>query len=365
MTQRETEILKLIEKDPLLSQKEIAEILGITRSSVAVHISNLMKKGLIAGKGYITNSKPYATVVGGVNMDIQGFPYDKLIPEDSNPGTVKISLGGVGRNIAENMSRLGVSVKLISAVGQDIYGKRIMDECKMNGVDLTESLYLEGGATSTYLSILDESGDMALAISHMDIFDRMSTEFIKSKNRIIQKSQLVVIDTNIPQEVIEFLLTTYKNMDFFLDTVSTTKARKVKHLIGYFHTIKPNRLEAEILSDREINDREDLIAASEYFLEQGVKNVYISLGKDGVFYNNGSNRGFAQGAPIKVINATGGGDAFIAALAYAYINNLSIEESARMGIAASMLAISHENTINPNMSEENLKLYMEDVKNVK
>ncbi len=235
----------------------------------------------------------------------------------------------------------------------------------MNGVDLTESLYLEGGATSTYLSILNESGDMALAISHMDIFDRMSTEFIKSKNRIIQKSQLVVIDTNIPQEVIEFLLTTYKNMDFFLDTVSTTKARKVKHLIGYFHTIKPNRLEAEILSDREINDREDLIAASEYFLEQGVKNVYISLGKDGVFYNNGSNRGFAQGAPIKVINATGGGDAFIAALAYAYINNLSIEESARMGIAASMLAISHENTINPNMSEENLKLYMEDVKNVK
>ena len=169
MTQRETEILKLIEKDPLLSQREIAELLGITRSSVAVHISNLMKKGLIVGKGYITNSKSYATVVGGVNVDIQGFPYQELIPADSNPGTVKISLGGVGRNIAENMARLGINVKLISAVGQDIYGKRIMDECKMNGVDLTESLYLEGGSTSTYLSILDETGDMALAIAHMEI----------------------------------------------------------------------------------------------------------------------------------------------------------------------------------------------------
>ncbi|NLC40272.1 MAG: winged helix-turn-helix transcriptional regulator [Clostridiaceae bacterium] len=364
MTQRETEILKLIEKDPLLSQREIAELLGITRSSVAVHISNLMKKGLIVGKGYITNSKSYATVVGGVNVDIQGFPYQELIPADSNPGTVKVSLGGVGRNIAENMARLGITVKLISAIGNDIYGKKIQDECRMNSIDFSESLYLEGGSTSTYLSILDETGDMVMAIAQMDIFDRISVEFIKSKEQIIQKSQLLVLDTNIPQKIIEFLVTTYKNVDYFLDTVSTTKAKKAKHLIGYFHTIKPNRLEAEILSGREINGREDLIYASEYFLEQGVKNVFISLGKDGVFYNNGESRGFAQGAPIKVVNATGGGDAFIAALAYAYINKAGIEESARMGIAASMLAISHENTINPNMSEENLKLFMEDVHNV-
>ncbi|MDD4324176.1 MAG: PfkB family carbohydrate kinase [Eubacteriales bacterium] len=365
MTQRETEILELIEKDPLLSQREIAEILGITRSSVAVHISNLMKKGLIVGKGYITNSKSYATVLGGVNIDIQGFPYQKLVQADSNPGTVKVSLGGVGRNIAENMARLGIAVKLISAIGQDIYGKKIIDECRMNGIDLSDSLYLEGGATSTYLSILDETGDMALAIAAMDIFERISVEFIKSKGRIIQKSQVVVIDTNIPQQIIELLLTTYKNVDYFLDTVSTTKAKKVKHLIGYFHTIKPNRLEAEILSGREINDREDLISVSEYFLEQGVKNVFISLGKDGVFYNNGHDRGFAQGSTIEVVNATGGGDAFVAALAYAYIKKLDIDESARMGIAASMLAISHENTINPNMSVDNLKLYMEDVQNVK
>ncbi|MDD4541938.1 MAG: PfkB family carbohydrate kinase, partial [Eubacteriales bacterium] len=360
-----TEILELIEKDPLLSQREIAEILGITRSSVAVHISNLMKKGLIVGKGYITNSKSYATVLGGVNIDIQGFPYQKLVQADSNPGTVKVSLGGVGRNIAENMARLGIAVKLISAIGQDIYGKKIIDECRMNGIDLSDSLYLEGGATSTYLSILDETGDMALAIAAMDIFERISVEFIKSKGRIIQKSQVVVIDTNIPQQIIELLLTTYKNVDYFLDTVSTTKAKKVKHLIGYFHTIKPNRLEAEILSGREINDREDLISVSEYFLEQGVKNVFISLGKDGVFYNNGHDRGFAQGSTIEVVNATGGGDAFVAALAYAYIKKLDIDESARMGIAASMLAISHENTINPNMSVDNLKLYMEDVQNVK
>ena len=74
MTQRERQILNWIEENPLISQQELAEKAGITRSSVAVHISNLMKKGYITGKGYIVHTAPYVTVVGGVNMDIGGWP---------------------------------------------------------------------------------------------------------------------------------------------------------------------------------------------------------------------------------------------------------------------------------------------------
>ena len=74
MTNREQEILDLIKKDPMISQSELGEILGITRSSVAVHITNLIKKGKILGKGYIVKENPYVTVVGGVNMDIHGIP---------------------------------------------------------------------------------------------------------------------------------------------------------------------------------------------------------------------------------------------------------------------------------------------------
>ena len=70
MTQRERQILRWIEENPMISQQELAEKAGITRSSIAVHISNLMKKGHIAGKGYIVRTAPYAVVVGGVNMDI-------------------------------------------------------------------------------------------------------------------------------------------------------------------------------------------------------------------------------------------------------------------------------------------------------
>ena len=110
MTQRERQILQWIEQDPMISQEALAEKAGITRSSVAVHISNLMKKGYIAGKGYVLRSGTYAVVVGGVNIDIGGRSYGPLVARDSNPGRVQMSLGGVGRNIAHNMALLGLEV---------------------------------------------------------------------------------------------------------------------------------------------------------------------------------------------------------------------------------------------------------------
>ena len=107
MTQRERQLLNWIKENPLISQQELADKAGITRSSVAVHISNLMKKGYISGKGYIIHTAPYVTVVGGVNMDIGGRPAAVPVMQDSNPGTVGMSLGGVGRNIAHNLRLLG------------------------------------------------------------------------------------------------------------------------------------------------------------------------------------------------------------------------------------------------------------------
>lgn len=125
MTQRERQILQLIEANPMIQQQEIADKLGITRSSVAVHISNLTKKGCIAGKGYVLRTGSYAVVVGGVNVDIGARSFKPLVAEDSNPGEVMTSLGGVGRNIAHNMSLMGVDTRLLSAYGDDLNGERV------------------------------------------------------------------------------------------------------------------------------------------------------------------------------------------------------------------------------------------------
>ncbi len=361
MTNREQEILELIRINPMISQKELADALGITRSSAAVHISNLLKKGYLVGKGYILREEPYISIIGGTNIDIQGFPNNDLILMDSNPGVVKISLGGVGRNIGENLVKLGIETKLISAIGDDVYGKKILDESRLINLNMEESLILKEYATSTYLSILDGRGDMTAAIAHMDIIDKISVDFIKNKKQIIENSKLCIIDTNIPKDTIEYVLTNFKGVDFFLDTVSTTKAKKIKDMIGYFHTIKPNKLEAEMLTNIKINNETDLKNAANYFLEKGVKRVFISLGEDGMYYDDGVNSNHIRSHKINVVNATGAGDACLAALAYSHFNKFDIELSARFSMSASILALSHENTINPNISIENINKKIKEI----
>lgn len=361
MTNREEEILRLISKDPAVSQNELAEMLGITRSSVAVHITNLIKKGHILGKGYILKQEDYICVLGGSNMDIVGFPNSKLNPHDSNPGKVKISLGGVGRNIAENLVHLGIATKLISALGDDMYGRRILDHAAAIGLDMKSSLVLGQRPTSTYLAILDEQGDMNAAISQMDILDEITIDHIQTQRQIIENARLCVVDTNMPEGIIHYVLDNFKGTPFFLDTVSTAKALKVKNRIGDFHTIKPNKMEAELLSGFKIYGKGDLLKTSEYFLNQGVKRVFITLGEEGVFFNDGQTSKLIAGPIIKPVNATGAGDAFVAALAYCQFHHMNTEDSARFAMGTAIMALSVEETINPNISKENVEKKMKEI----
>lgn len=361
MTNREEELLELIKKNPAISQNELADTLGITRSSVAVHITNLIRKGYILGKGYILKEEDYICVLGGANIDIIGLPNKKLIPSDSNPGRIKVTLGGVGRNIAENLIHLGAPTKLISAVGEDVYGKKIQEHAGRIGLDMKNSLVLNQIPTSTYLAILDENGDMMAAVNQMDSIDEISIDFIQGKKQVIENAKVCVIDTNIRSEVINYVLDNFKNTVFFLDTVSSRKAMKIKDKIGLFHTIKPNRIEAELLSDMKIEDVEDMIKASEYFLKQGVKRVFITLGSEGVFYHDGIRHRLIPNPKVNVVNATGAGDAFVAALAYGYFKNYDTDTSARFAMAAAILALSCEETINPNISQENVNKKMKEI----
>ncbi|SCX88501.1 PfkB family carbohydrate kinase [Alkaliphilus peptidifermentans] len=361
MTERERQIIELIKKNPLVSQKELANSLNITRSSVAVHITNLQRKGYIAGKGYIVKEGEYVCIIGGTNVDIQGFPKENFVIRDSNPGSVKISFGGVGRNIGENLVKLGIETKLISVIGDDPYGKRILTEALKTGLDMSESLTLKGKSTSTYLSLLDEKGDMLGAISDMDIFNELTVQYLQEKNHLLQHAALCIVDTNIPTETIEYALTHHKDKVFFLDTVSTSKAVRIKDLIGKFHTIKPNRVEAEILAGIKINNEADIKRAGEYFLKKGVRRAFITLGEGGVYYTNGIEDGIINASKREVVNATGAGDAFMAALIYSYLNKFHIKKSTIFAMAAAQVALSHENTINPNMSIDNINREMEDI----
>ena len=354
MTQRERQILQLIEQNPLISQQEIGEKMGITRSSVAVHISNLTKKGCIAGRGYVLRSGSYAVVVGGVNVDIGGRSFAPLVAADSNPGTVRLSLGGVGRNIAHNLSLLGTDVHLLTAYGDDLYGERVAASCSELGIDLSHALRITGATTSTYLYLADDQGEMALAVSDMEICKKITPSYLSSQLPLLQNAQVVVADANLSAESLEFLASNC-TVPLFVDPVSTVKAQKLRPILGKIHTLKPNRLEAELLSGVSIRSEEDLHRAADVLTEMGVHRIFLSLGADGVFAVMGQERLHLKNLPGKMVNTTGCGDAFMAALVWAYLEGMELRGTALAGLAAGAIAMESDQTINPGMSAQALK----------
>lgn len=357
MTQRERQILQCIESNPMISQQELADTLGITRSSVGVHIYNLMKKGYIAGKGYVLRSGSYAAVVGGVNMDIGGRAFQPLVQKDSNPGAITMSLGGVGRNIAHNLCLMGVDVRLLTAYGDDVYGQRISAACSEIGIDTTHALKVAGASTSTYLFIAGPDGDMAVAMSDMEVCKEITPAYLSANLALLNNAQVIVADANIPQESLVFLAENTK-APLFCDPVSTIKAEKLRPILHKIHTLKPNRMEAELLSGLTINSQEDVAEAAGALLEKGVRRVFISMGADGVYAATHSEQLWLPNLPGRMVNTTGCGDAFTAALVWAYLEGTDLKGTALAGLAAGAIAMESQQTINPAMSATALRQRM-------
>ena len=362
MTQRERQILHLIEQDPMISQDTLARKLGITRSSVAVHISNLTKKGCIAGRGYVLRSGDYVVVVGGANVDICGRSWAGLVPADSNPGLVSTSIGGVGRNIAHNLSLLGADVRMLTACGDDLNGQRLCAASSAAGIDMSHVLKLPDDRTSTYLYITGPDGDMALAVSDMTICEQITPDYLAEHRNLLQNARAVVCDTNIPAESLEYLAENC-TAPLFCDPVSTVKAEKLRPILGSIHTLKPNRLEAELLSGIPIRDETDVEKAADRLLEMGVRRVFLSLGADGMYAADAASRCRLENLPCRMVNTTGCGDSSMAALVWAYLEGLTLAESVRAALAAGSITVESPETISPEMSAKLLKARMGTARN--
>ena len=303
------------------------------------------------------NPVPYVAVCGGVNIDIGAHSFAPLRAKDSNPGKVELSLGGVGRNIAHNMRLLGLNVELLTALGGDSRAAQVEESCKTLGIGLSRALRVPDGRTSTYVFVGGSDGDMAVAVADMEICDRLTPDYFASQLAFLNGAAAVVLDTNLPRESLAYLAE-HCTAPLFVDPVSTAKAEKLSGLLGHVHTLKPNRIEAELLTGVKITDGKSLRAAADALLLQGVQRVFLSLGEGGVL---AAQRGETQIVPIckaNAVNATGAGDAMMAALVWSYLTGRSLAESAAAGTAAAALAVESEETINPKLSAEAVEARM-------
>ena len=289
-------------------------------------------------------------VIGAANVDIGGRSSGTFRLRDSNIGTATTSLGGVGFNIARNLCLLGVETAMLTVLGDDSFADAVRREASRMSLDLHLCPVIPGGHTGTYLYLLDEQGDMAAALNDMAIYEQMTPAFLAENLAAINGYDLIVLDANLPQSSIEYLCENC-TVPIVCDPVSTTKAAKLQNVLCKLTALKPNALEAQILTGISITDESDLHNIAQKLLAAGLQQVYISLDANGLYAENRAGERCHVPCPkINVANATGGGDAMVAALSACIFRGDSLEETAKNAIAAGAFACTAETTIHPQMS---------------
>ena len=293
-------------------------------------------------------------VIGAANVDIGGFPSHRPLAGDSTPGRVRLSPGGVGHNIACGAAALGLEVELVTALGADRYAEWIERDCAGKGVGLRHALRLEDAYTSTYLFIADERGDMLLAVNDMTIHDRMTSERLAPLIGALNGMDVIALDANLPADTLTYLAEVL-HPPLIADCVSAAKADRLAGALPRLAALKPNRIEAQLLTGIEIDGEASARRAVEALLARGAKQVYLTLGEDGVCCGGADEGIFLLSCrPVRLLNATGAGDAFTAALVWARARGLSLVDSARAGMAAASIALESGHTVSPALNEETL-----------
>lgn len=268
-------------------------------------------------------------VIGGAALDILGVPHGALRLRDSNIGTVRLRVGGVGKNIAESLTEYPLHVELVTAIGNDHRGQMIEAHCRERGINLTHTLYAEA-PSAAYLSLLDGEGDMLAGVNDMDVLALLTPDFFAKRLHAINGARFAVLDANLSAESLDYL-TGSLTCPILYEPVSCAKARRIGDGIGRCYAVKPNRFEAAHLSGCSCDTLTGVARAAEWFLRQGVRRVFISLAGEGVYWADETGCGHIEAEPVEIMNTTGAGDAMAAAIVDGCIRKLPTEACARLG----------------------------------
>ncbi|WP_188207679.1 carbohydrate kinase [Alkalibacillus aidingensis] len=353
---KEQQILHQIRLNPFISQQELSEKVGISRPAVANYIKKLINAGEIKGRAYVLNDQPIVTCIGGANIDRKAYALQEARMNTSNPVRSEESLGGVARNVAENLARLHLEPKLATFVGQDKDGEWLKESSKKIGIDISQVMTLPTQRTGTYTAFLDHSGELVVSMADMEIYNEVTPEMINSMWKEIATSRAIFVDTNIPSDSLQTIINKcqQQGISLFLDPVSSIKAEKLPNDLTGVHTILPNRDEAEVLSGVKVSSPEDYPKACENILAKGVSQVVLSLGDQGVYYYSENEQALIPAQTIDVVDVTGAGDAFASGLLYGHLNGQTLGESCKLGMASSVLTLQSNQSCAEELNPEKI-----------
>lgn len=298
-----------------------------------------------------TSSNAYVALIGGANMDVSAHSTAAPVAGDSNPGRIVCSPGGVARNVAENLLRLGVDARLLSVLGDDVFGQALRQAAAGIALNLSACTTLAGRRTATYLSLHGPDGDMGVAVNDMDILDCLTPELLGRHTELLGGAAALVVDSNVRPDVLAWIGVYWADKPVFAEAVSVAKCHKLLPLLDQLHTLKANRLEAQALSGMAIHSAQSAAEAARSLHLRGVRNVVISLGADGAVWCNASGIvGHKAVHAVQMVSATGAGDALLSGLVYGYLHGLPLDLSVAWAMACAELTLSSTFANSPDLS---------------
>ena len=284
-------------------------------------------------------------VIGGANVDLKARSRDRVVPATSNPGTATLSPGGVARNVAENLARLGTPVSLLAAVGADALGEDLLVSTAAAGVDV--SRVVRRGATGTYTAVLDDAGELVVAVADMAATESLAPADVAAAADAIAAASLLVVDGNLLPETVTAALdvAAAAGVRAVVDPVSVPKARRLAPVVRRdLFLLTPNTDELAALTGRP--EAEALAALHGY----GARLVWLRRGPAGSLLSTPDGTVELAPVPGEVVDDTGAGDAMLAAFCHFLLAGAAPAEAARLGHAAAALTVAGPATVRPDLS---------------
>lgn len=292
-------------------------------------------------------------------MDLIAQPTASLVLGDSNPGRIQSAPGGVARNVAENLARLGQAVHLLSVVGDDALGQSLLNRTEAVGVDVSAVQIVAGGSTSTYLSLHNPQGEMEFAINDMALLEQLTPALLQSQMGLLQAAKAIVVDANLSEAALAHVLGTDFGKPVFADAVSVAKCNRLRPWLSTLHLLKVNRLEAQALSGRPVQTPDDALVACRGLRALGARQVVVSLGADGVCWVDPDGvEGHFPAAPVEVVNVSGAGDALLAGLVFGHAQGWDLGSSVAFAMACAELTLGHTGANAPSLSAESAQRHL-------
>lgn len=289
-------------------------------------------------------------VIGAASVDMKVRPRTLAVePGQANPGRLRLGWGGVARNIAENLARLGAEVHFITAVGNDDWGRRLLKSLTELGIYVENTIKSENAPTSTYMALHHMDGNLWLAFDDMSVMQEITPGHLNRLRGLFKSMDMICIDANLSARALKtlFRLASQYETPVCADPTTNILAHRLHPYLPELMVITPDKGEAEALLGESLDDEEAITNGARRLVHMGVNLAIITLGANGLFYATKEESGRVPAFPVKVVDPVGAGDALTAAVAYALLENVSPEEAVRLGMAAAAQTIICRETVCP------------------